>query len=86
MLQVEIHFCPLSVSQMADEKQLLHTNATALLLRLQAWDDGGCPVAHFTVEYRPLGASRWQLVAAETSEPELQVSSQYIISVSVIFL
>ncbi|XP_063239602.1 LOW QUALITY PROTEIN: cell adhesion molecule Dscam2-like [Bacillus rossius redtenbacheri] len=38
-------------------------NSTSAVLRLHAWPDNGCPVAHFSVRYRPSASPHWILVS-----------------------
>ncbi|KAH9372890.1 hypothetical protein HPB48_023080 [Haemaphysalis longicornis] len=36
-----------------DPRRLFETNTTFVVLHLEAWDSGGCPVSYFVVQYRP---------------------------------
>ncbi|KAJ0171775.1 hypothetical protein K1T71_012538 [Dendrolimus kikuchii] len=38
----------------------LWSNATHIYIQLSGWDDGGCDVTKWEVDYRPLGAHIWQ--------------------------
>ncbi|XP_064480165.1 cell adhesion molecule Dscam1-like isoform X2 [Ornithodoros turicata] len=45
-----------------DSNKLFEVNSTFVVLHLEAWDDGGCPIAYFVVQYRADGgASDWTL-------------------------
>lgn len=43
--------------------KLVRANSTFVTLRLEAWSDGGCPILHFVVEYKPAIDDKWRLVA-----------------------
>lgn len=36
------------------KKHLIRTNMTSVMLELSSWQDGGCPLLYFVVEYRRL--------------------------------
>lgn len=38
--------------EMAD---LLQANSSCVNLNLSSWNNGGCPILHFSIEHRPLG-------------------------------
>lgn len=45
-----------------DSNKLFEVNSTFVVLHLDAWDDRGCPVAYFVVQYRAEGTrTEWTL-------------------------
>ncbi|KAK0094057.1 hypothetical protein PV326_011918 [Microctonus aethiopoides] len=44
------------------KKNLIRTNMTSVILELSTWQDGGCPLQYFVVEYRRLPGD-WLLVS-----------------------
>lgn len=34
---------------------LLQANSSCINLNLSSWNNGGCPILHFSIEHRPLG-------------------------------
>ncbi|KAL7024043.1 hypothetical protein ACKWTF_012881 [Chironomus riparius] len=53
--------------QAPEEKDFLKVNTTCLNLLLSSWNNGGCPISHFSIEYRSLGEIRWTVVSSDTS-------------------
>lgn len=49
------------VSKVPNEKDLISTNSTSLKLNLLTWDNGGCPITEFIVEYRPIKETIWNV-------------------------
>lgn len=43
------------------QAQLLQPNSTSVLVRLHAWPDGGCPLSHLELQYKPAGSQHWTL-------------------------
>ncbi|KAF2366688.1 Fibronectin type III [Trinorchestia longiramus] len=43
--------------------QFITTNSTQATLYLTQWEDGGCPITHFRVQYRRLRAPEWTIVS-----------------------
>lgn len=39
--------------------QFVTTNSSQATLYLSQWTDGGCPITHFSVEYRKDAAAAW---------------------------
>ncbi|XP_055715988.1 cell adhesion molecule Dscam2 isoform X2 [Phlebotomus papatasi] len=58
------------VSTAPDEKDFVQTNATCASISLSQWNNGGCPIHHFSVEHRPLGTIRWTVVSSDISNSE----------------
>ncbi|XP_023233546.1 Down syndrome cell adhesion molecule-like protein Dscam2 isoform X2 [Centruroides sculpturatus] len=51
-------------SPIAPEKSyLLSVNSTTVLLHLNSWRNGGCPITFFVVQYKPQGQQEWTLVS-----------------------
>ncbi|XP_050723254.1 uncharacterized protein LOC127001984 [Eriocheir sinensis] len=45
--------------------QFVTTNSSQATLYLSQWTDGGCPITHFSVEYRKDAATAWTTVGTE---------------------
>jgi hypothetical protein len=56
--------------QAPEEKDFLKVNATCLNMLLSSWNNGGCSISHFAIEYRALGDVRWTVVSSDTSGSE----------------
>ena len=76
--------CPLSAPVSADRSLLFTVNITFVLLHLSRWSDGGCPISHFAIQYKPRVQPEWILhsknIAAEQSIvmlPELMPGTWY---------
>ncbi|KMQ94061.1 down syndrome cell adhesion molecule [Lasius niger] len=51
------------------EKDIISANSTSVKLNLLSWPNGGCPIQHFTVEYRRrINTEPWVLVASRATE------------------
>lgn len=37
---------------------------------MAAWNNGGCPISHFSIEHRPLGDIRWTVVSSDISNAD----------------
>ncbi|XP_012586416.1 PREDICTED: Down syndrome cell adhesion molecule [Condylura cristata] len=60
--------------QFSKEQELFASiNTTRVRLSLTGWMDGGCPIASFTLEYRPFGAAVW------TTAQRTSLSKSYIL-------
>ncbi|XP_065306423.1 cell adhesion molecule Dscam1-like [Dermacentor albipictus] len=53
-----------TVPQAPSAKAAVVTNRTYLGLVLAAWNDGGCPISHFFVQYRPRDEADWTLLSS----------------------
>lgn len=53
-----------------DENDLIATNATCIHLNLSSWNNGACPISHFSIEHRPLGDIRWTVVSSDISNSD----------------
>lgn len=58
------------VPQPPDEKEFIRSNATCVNLQLSTWNNGGCPISHFSIEHRPLGEVQWTVVSSDMSNTE----------------
>ncbi|XP_058830387.1 cell adhesion molecule Dscam2 isoform X2 [Topomyia yanbarensis] len=56
--------------QIPEERDLIVTNATCLNLHLHTWHDGGCPITHFSIEYRRLHTPFWTTISSDISGTE----------------
>lgn len=56
--------------QAPEEKDFLKVNTTCLNMLLSSWNNGGCPISHFSIEYRSLGEVRWTVVSSDTSSSD----------------
>ncbi|XP_042865020.1 Down syndrome cell adhesion molecule-like protein Dscam2 [Penaeus japonicus] len=45
------------------QHRLISVNTTAVTLRLASWADQQCPIAHFSVRFRPSNQRDWQMVS-----------------------
>lgn len=45
-------------------ENFLKVNITSVMLELTQWQDGGCPILYFTVEYKRYGYSEWLIVSS----------------------
>ena len=60
--------------QFSKEQELFASvNTTRVRLNLVGWNDGGCPITSFTLEYRPFGATVW------TTAQRTSLSKSYIL-------
>ncbi|XP_076307336.1 cell adhesion molecule Dscam1-like isoform X1 [Tachypleus tridentatus] len=58
---------------------LVTVNSTSMMFNLKAWSDGGCPIHHFILQYKPLGHTEWILVSSELyPEQEMVIISMLI--------
>lgn len=55
------------------EKDFILTNSTTLQLNLYNWPDGGCPIMHFSIQYKAYNEKNWILVAKSVSEERIFV-------------
>lgn len=46
-----------------DKNRLLYVNTTSVLVKLNAWDNGGCPISSFTIQYKQHDQREWTLVS-----------------------
>uniref|UniRef100_A0A8C4S2V6 Cell adhesion molecule DSCAM n=1 Tax=Erpetoichthys calabaricus TaxID=27687 RepID=A0A8C4S2V6_ERPCA len=61
--------------QFSKEQELFASiNTTLVRLNLIGWNDGGCPITTFTLEYRPLGTTVW------TTAQRTSLSKSYILN------
>lgn len=42
----------------------IRPNVTSVLLELTSWQDGGCPILFYTIEFRKYGAKDWIVVSS----------------------
>uniref|UniRef100_A0A1S4GPA3 Uncharacterized protein n=1 Tax=Anopheles gambiae TaxID=7165 RepID=A0A1S4GPA3_ANOGA len=50
-----------------EERELFNTNSSCLNLFLTSWLNGGCPISHFSIEYRRLHTPFWTIVSSDLS-------------------
>lgn len=64
-------------------QHFIRTNVTSVLLELSSWQDGGCPISYFTIEFRRNGHSDWILVSSSIAPqarfviPDLEPQTAY---------
>nr|XP_042906008.1 Down syndrome cell adhesion molecule-like protein Dscam2 [Parasteatoda tepidariorum] len=46
-----------------DKRMLLTVNKTTIMVNLNSWHNGGCPVTFFIIQYRTIGHPEWTLVS-----------------------
>uniref|UniRef100_T1IUI6 Down syndrome cell adhesion molecule-like protein Dscam2 n=1 Tax=Strigamia maritima TaxID=126957 RepID=T1IUI6_STRMM len=49
--------------EIPSKDKLLHENSTYIVLNLDAWTSGGCPILYFVVEYKEKEKDTWTLVS-----------------------
>lgn len=60
--------------QFSKEQELFASiNTTRVRLNLIGWNDGGCPITSFTLEYRPFGTTVW------TTAQRTSLTKSYIV-------
>lgn len=65
---------PPAEPQFSKEQELFASiNTTRVRLNLIGWNDGGCPITSFTLEYRPFGTTVW------TTAQRTSLSKSYIL-------
>ncbi|XP_052423952.1 Down syndrome cell adhesion molecule a isoform X1 [Carassius gibelio] len=75
--------------QFSKEQELFHNiNRTSIKLNLIGWNDGGCPITSFTLEYRPLDSPVWTKVKRTSltksfNVPDLQQATWYELQMKV---
>ncbi|KAL0810846.1 hypothetical protein ABMA28_010156 [Loxostege sticticalis] len=57
----------------------LWSNATHIYIQLSGWDDGGCDVTKWEVEYRPLGSSVWIRSENKAAPPLRSIPTSYAV-------
>lgn len=51
------------------ERDIISANGTSVKLNLLSWPNGGCPIQHYTVEYRKrINTEPWILVASRATD------------------
>ncbi|XP_055628541.1 cell adhesion molecule Dscam2 isoform X2 [Toxorhynchites rutilus septentrionalis] len=50
--------------QIPEHRDFISTNSSCLNLHLNAWHNGGCPISHFSIDYRRLHTPFWTTVAS----------------------
>lgn len=66
--------CSSAEPQFSKEQELFASiNTTRVRLNLIGWNDGGCPITSFTLEYRPFGTTVW------TTAQRTSLSKSYIL-------
>lgn len=64
-------------------QHFIRANVTSVLLELSSWQDGGCPISYFTIEFRRNGHSDWILVSSNIAPqarfiiPDLEPRTAY---------
>lgn len=46
-----------------ESRHFIQANSSFVTLKLQAWGDGGCPLSHFTVQYKQKALHEWLLLS-----------------------
>ncbi|KAL0173742.1 hypothetical protein M9458_029710, partial [Cirrhinus mrigala] len=53
--------------QFAKDHELFSSiNSTRVELNLIGWNNGGCPIDFFTLEYRPVDTTKWTMVKRDS--------------------
>lgn len=64
-------------------QHFIRANVTSVLLELAAWQDGGCPISYFTIEFRRNGLIDWIMVSSRIAPqarftiPDLEPQTAY---------
>lgn len=53
------HCSSLPAPMSPHEHTFIHPNSTSILLRLNTWKSGGCPIRHYSIQHRPKHQSQW---------------------------
>ena len=70
-----MHFiCFIIAPQAPDKSTLLMINSTFAIIRLSAWNDGGCPILYFEVRYKPKLQKEWILQSSNIAPAQSTVS------------
>lgn len=60
----EIHFSTVGRPPVAPDKvSFIKSNMTSVTLNLASWRDGGCPISHFVIQYKPKSQHEWILLS-----------------------
>ena len=60
----EIHFSTEGRPPLAPDKySFVRSNITSVSLTLSAWKDGGCPISHFVIQFKPKSQPEWILLS-----------------------
>lgn len=60
----EIHFSTEGRPPVAPDKySFIRSNITSVALNLKSWKDGGCPISHFVVQFKPKNQPEWVLLS-----------------------
>ncbi|XP_031617665.1 Down syndrome cell adhesion molecule-like protein Dscam2 isoform X3 [Contarinia nasturtii] len=57
-------------SQEPEEKDFISTNSSCINLQLSLWNNGGCPISHFSIEHRPHGELQWTVLSSDISNSD----------------
>lgn len=58
---------------LAKDKDLLVSNATMIHLNLFIWPDGGCPILHYSIEYKMFTDKEWKVVSTSVLDEKLYI-------------
>ncbi|XP_047000635.1 Down syndrome cell adhesion molecule-like protein Dscam2 [Schistocerca americana] len=62
-----------SAPKIPNQEDLLSVNSTSVILFLDSWPSGGCPLQYFVVEYRAKDQKSWTLVSNNIQQEELVI-------------
>lgn len=57
----------------AKDSDLLIANSTMVHLNLFIWPDGGCPITHYSIEYKTLDSKDWNLISTSVLNDKLYI-------------
>lgn len=49
---------------------MITANSTYLIIHLQNWPDGGCPITYFVLKYKEIEETEWQLISNKIQPPQ----------------
>lgn len=66
------------------KQSLIRSNITSALLELSSWQDGGCPIQYFSIEFRRYGiSSDWIIVSSRIETHVCIFCVEYILDITI---
>lgn len=67
------HRVVISAPLAPEARNFISANITQVTLKLNTWSDGGCPIDHFSVQYKPKLTQEWLLLSNHIVAEQEQV-------------